>query len=100
MKFKKTNHWYLGRSTHANVLHGVESVALLILCHCRPITRKMALLLLKEVRLLFHVLGTTRDDDLPVLDVINKACPAVLEKCLPYLPPSGTNHEAEKVNGL
>ena len=77
------------RSSHANVLHGVESVALLILCHSRPIARKMALLLLKEVRLLFHVLGTTRDDDIPVLDVINKACPAVLEKCLPYLPHSG-----------
>ena len=49
----------------------------------------MALLLLKEVRLLFHTLGTTRDDELPVLDVINKACPAVLEKCLPYLPYTG-----------
>ena len=48
------------RSPHAGVLCEVEGFALVMLCNCRPITRKLAVLLLKEVKSLFSILGFSK----------------------------------------
>ncbi|XP_064619246.1 protein furry-like isoform X4 [Lineus longissimus] len=76
------------KSAHAPVLNEVEGFALVMLCNCRPYTRKLAVQLLKEIRNLCTVLGTTKQvDDACVIDVLDKACPFIVEKILPHLPP-------------
>ncbi|CAD7002946.1 unnamed protein product [Ceratitis capitata] len=68
-------------------LHFVEGFALVLLCHYRPFLRKLAAMILKEVKNLMKALGIPETEP-PVIDVIDKCCPQVLEKCLPHLPPS------------
>ncbi|XP_077984034.1 protein furry homolog-like [Glandiceps talaboti] len=76
------------RSPHSNIINYVEGFALVILCSCRPVTRKLSVLILKECRALYAALGYSKVDDDPVIDVIDKACPSVVENLLSYLPPS------------
>lgn len=45
------------RSSYSNVLHAVEGFALVLLCSFQVATRKLAVLILREVRALFHALG-------------------------------------------
>lgn len=66
-------------------LHFVEGFALVLLCNCKPFLRKSAANILKEVKNLMKVL-TLSETEPPLIDVIDKCCPLVLEKCLPYLP--------------
>ncbi|XP_067645046.1 protein furry isoform X3 [Eurosta solidaginis] len=68
-------------------LHFVEGFALVLLCNYRPFLRKLAAMILKEVKNLMKALGIPETEP-PVIDVIDKCCPQVLEKCLPHLPPS------------
>ncbi|XP_053953157.1 protein furry-like isoform X1 [Anastrepha ludens] len=68
-------------------LHFVEGFALVLLCNYRPFLRKLAAMILKEVKNLMKALGIPETEP-PVIDVIDKSCPQVLEKCLPHLPPS------------
>ncbi|CAH1777850.1 unnamed protein product [Owenia fusiformis] len=74
------------KSTHANVLNEVEGFALVMLCNCRPLTRKLAVLLMKEVRNLFNVIGVSKVDDPLVIDVLDRACPSILEGIQDKLP--------------
>ncbi|XP_075160591.1 microtubule binding protein furry isoform X3 [Haematobia irritans] len=69
----------------ATTLHFVEGHALVLLCNYRPYLRKLAAMILKEVKNLMRALGLPETEP-PLLDVIDKCCPQVLEKCLPYLP--------------
>lgn len=41
----------------SGVLHLVEGLALVVLCSCRPATRRLAVNVLKEVRALHTALG-------------------------------------------
>ncbi|XP_055840446.1 protein furry isoform X2 [Episyrphus balteatus] len=66
-------------------LHFVEGFALVLLCNCRPFLRKLAAIILKEVKNLMKALGIPETEP-PVIDVIDKCLPQVLEKCLPHLP--------------
>ncbi|XP_050332933.1 protein furry isoform X2 [Bactrocera neohumeralis] len=68
-------------------LHFVEGFALVLLCNYRPFLRKLAAMILKEVKNLMKALGIPETEP-PVIDVIDKSCAQVLEKCLPHLPPS------------
>lgn len=43
--------------TPLGVLHVVEGLALVVLCSCRPATRRLAVNVLKEVRALHTALG-------------------------------------------
>ncbi|XP_023930548.1 protein furry homolog-like, partial [Lingula anatina] len=79
------------RSSHANVMNEIEGFALVMLCNCKPLTRKLAACILKEVRTLFSILGTSKVDDPCVIDVIDKAMPNIIEKLLPYLPSQEKN---------
>lgn len=45
------------RSPHSTVLHAVEGLALLLLCSCQTSTRKLAVTVLREIRLLFTAIG-------------------------------------------
>ncbi|XP_037818190.1 protein furry isoform X4 [Lucilia sericata] len=69
----------------ATTLHFVEGYALVLLCNYRPYLRKLAAMILKEVKNLMKALGIPETEP-PLLDVIDKCCPQVLEKCLPHLP--------------
>lgn len=45
------------RSSYSNVLHAVEGFALVLLCSFQVATRKLAVLILREIRALFLALG-------------------------------------------
>lgn len=47
----------LERSPTLGVLHVVEGLAIVVLCSCRPATRRLAVNVLKEVRALHTALG-------------------------------------------
>ncbi|XP_078684764.1 protein furry homolog-like isoform X1 [Branchiostoma floridae x Branchiostoma belcheri] len=72
-------------SPHARVLHRVEGFALVILCSCRPVTRKLGVIILKEVRTLLGTTGRSSTEDETCIDVMDRICPAVVETCLPFL---------------
>ncbi|XP_059157209.1 protein furry homolog isoform X2 [Physella acuta] len=77
-------------SAHVNidVLHEVEGLCLVMMCSCRVVTRKLALHLLREVRNIFNIYSDEQLSISSLLEVIDKACPAVLEKLMPLLPTS------------
>ena len=59
------------------------------LCSYRPVTRRVALMILKEVRLLREVLGNSvPTDDANVMDVIDKATPVIIARHIETLMPS------------
>ncbi|XP_055608943.1 protein furry isoform X4 [Uranotaenia lowii] len=78
-----------GKKNHelplATTMHMVEGFALVMLCNCRPAPRKFAVNILKEVKNLMKALGLVENEP-PLIDVIDKCCPQVLEKCLHMLP--------------
>lgn len=61
-------------------LHKTEAFAILTLCSCRQPNRRLAALILKETRSLL-LLFARKSDEEPVLDVIDRVCPQVVEKC-------------------
>nr|AOV18883.1 furry [Lymnaea stagnalis] len=73
---------------NVDVLHEVEGLCLVMMCSCRVVTRRLALHLLKEVRNIFNMYPDDQINVSSLLEVIDKSCPAVLEKLMPLLPPS------------
>lgn len=69
----------------AVTLHLVEGFALVMLSTCRLYPRKLAVHILKEVKNLMKSLGLPETEP-AVIDVIDKCCPQVLDKCLYMLP--------------
>uniref|UniRef100_A0A182YPI0 Protein furry n=1 Tax=Anopheles stephensi TaxID=30069 RepID=A0A182YPI0_ANOST len=69
----------------ATTMHMVEGLALVMLCNCRSQPRKFAVSILKEVKVLKKLLGIPETEP-ALIDVIDKCCPQVLEKCLHMLP--------------
>lgn len=67
------------RSPHSTVLHAVEGLALLLLCSCQTSTRKLAVSVLREIRLLFTTIGQADDDDKPMIEVMDQLAPSVLD---------------------
>uniref|UniRef100_A0A8D2MUN0 FRY microtubule binding protein n=1 Tax=Zonotrichia albicollis TaxID=44394 RepID=A0A8D2MUN0_ZONAL len=61
------------RSPYSNVLHAVEGFALVLLCSFQVATRKLAVLILREIRSLFL------DDDRPMIDVMDQLSSSILE---------------------
>uniref|UniRef100_A0A8C8DYS1 Furry homolog b (Drosophila) n=1 Tax=Oryzias sinensis TaxID=183150 RepID=A0A8C8DYS1_9TELE len=70
------------RSPHWSVLHAVEGLALLLLCSCQISTRKLAVSVLREIRLLFAALGHAEDDDKPMIEVMDQLSPAVMDSII------------------
>ncbi|XP_076833459.1 protein furry homolog isoform X6 [Brachyhypopomus gauderio] len=60
-------------------LRALEGLALILLCSCHVATRKLAVSILREVRLLLLAVGNAEDVERPVLEVLDQASPVVLE---------------------
>uniref|UniRef100_A0A671PA98 Furry homolog a (Drosophila) n=1 Tax=Sinocyclocheilus anshuiensis TaxID=1608454 RepID=A0A671PA98_9TELE len=69
------------RTSHSTVLHAVEGLALVLLCSCQTGTRKVAVSILREVRQIFLTIGQNevREDERPMIDVLDQLSPVVLE---------------------
>ncbi|KAB5550606.1 hypothetical protein PHYPO_G00055700 [Pangasianodon hypophthalmus] len=63
----------------STVLRALEGLALVLLCSCHTATRKLAVSVLRELRLLLLTVSHTEDDERPMLDVLDQASPVVLE---------------------
>ncbi|XP_060753685.1 protein furry homolog isoform X3 [Neoarius graeffei] len=61
------------------VLRALEGLGLVLLCSCHTATRKLAVSVLRELRLLLLTVSHTEDDERPMLDVLDQASPVVLE---------------------
>ncbi|XP_070197468.1 protein furry-like isoform X3 [Littorina saxatilis] len=87
---ERGDHLFLGPSPeqimNLDVLHEVEGLCLVMMCSCRVMTRKLAIHLLKEVRNIFASYSVTQGMAVCLLDVIDKACPHIVEKLLTHLP--------------
>ncbi|XP_011494859.1 PREDICTED: protein furry [Ceratosolen solmsi marchali] len=70
-----------------NVFHLVEGFSLVMLCNCRLYPRRLAVHILREIKLLLKTFASLEDDQ-PVIDVIDAYCPSVLEKYYYMLPPA------------
>ncbi|XP_046667613.1 protein furry isoform X2 [Homalodisca vitripennis] len=82
------------RSDHAlreqsvcSVFHQVEGFALVMLCNNRLCPRRLAVHILREVKTLIKAFGALEDDQ-PVIDVIDRCCPQVVDSCMAMLPPA------------
>lgn len=60
----------------ATTVHFVEGFGLVMLCNCRPYPRKLAVVILKEIKLLARALGLPETEP-PLIDAIDKCCPQV-----------------------
>uniref|UniRef100_A0A4W3ID12 Furry homolog, like n=1 Tax=Callorhinchus milii TaxID=7868 RepID=A0A4W3ID12_CALMI len=69
----------LERSAYSSVFHAVEGFALVVLCSCRPATRRLAVNVLREIRTLFTALGLSKGDEELTIDVMDRLSPSVLE---------------------
>ena len=65
-------------------LHKAEAVAIVMLCSHRQPTRRLSALILKECRSLLLLFGK-KNNEKPILDVIDRVCPQVVENCLSYI---------------
>ncbi|MCI4386103.1 hypothetical protein PGIGA_G00058350 [Pangasianodon gigas] len=63
----------------STVLRALEGLALVLLCSCHTATRKLAVSVLRELRLLLLTVSHTEDDERPMLDALDQASPVVLE---------------------
>ncbi|XP_049323212.1 protein furry homolog isoform X2 [Astyanax mexicanus] len=67
------------RAPHFAVLHALEGLALVLLCSCHTATRKLAVAILREVRIILLTTGNSEEDERPMLDVLDQVGPVVLE---------------------
>ncbi|XP_031641702.1 protein furry homolog-like isoform X14 [Oncorhynchus kisutch] len=81
----------LERSPLWGVLHVVEGLALVVLCSCRPATRRLAVNVLKEVRALHTVLGIAKGDEELAIDVMDRQSASVLESFIHLTGADQTN---------
>ena len=71
---------------YIHVLHCVEGFALVMLCSTKPMHRKLALMVLREVRCLAKaMLGNKTSNEVTCVDIIEEHAPAVIEKALSYV---------------
>ncbi|KAK9877860.1 hypothetical protein WA026_020090 [Henosepilachna vigintioctopunctata] len=71
-------------ATLTTALHFVEALTLVMLCNNRLTTRRVSVLILKEVKTLFKLLNCT--DVQAAIEVMDKYCPEIVEKHLAQLP--------------
>lgn len=69
----------------STTFHLVEALGLVMLCNCRSVPRKLAVHILKDVKNLRKSLGVPETEP-PLIDVMDKYCIQVLDKCVHMLP--------------
>ncbi|XP_052391588.1 protein furry homolog-like isoform X2 [Carassius gibelio] len=82
---------HLERSPLWTVLHVVEGLALVVLCSCRPATRRLSVNVLKEVRSLHMALGIAKGDEELAIDVMDRLSASVLESFIHLTGADQTN---------
>ncbi|XP_069960081.1 protein furry isoform X3 [Cherax quadricarinatus] len=75
------------RGDHSDVLRLAEGFALVLLCSCRQAPRRVAVAIMREVKLLAKALSEEDPINHPVIDVMDKWCGSVVEGVLSLLPP-------------
>lgn len=70
----------------SSVLHLVEALALVMLCTYRLTTRRLSVMILKEVKSLLKILNCSEFP--PVIDIMDQCCYQVVEKAIHLLPPT------------
>lgn len=60
----------------STTMHLVEGLGLVMLCNCRSYPRKLAVMILKEIKLLVKALGLAETEP-PLIDILDKFCPQV-----------------------
>ncbi|XP_019752122.1 protein furry homolog-like isoform X1 [Hippocampus comes] len=73
------------------VLHVVEGLAMVVLCSCRPATRRLGVNVLKEVRALHTALGIGKGDEELAIDVMDRLSASVLESFIHLTGADQTN---------
>lgn len=68
----------------SSVLHLVEAFALVMLCNYRLSNRRLSVHILRDVKTLTRALNCS--DDQAAIDVMDRCCLQVVEKCVPFLP--------------
>ncbi|XP_053287004.1 protein furry homolog-like isoform X4 [Pleuronectes platessa] len=81
----------LERVPPLGVLHVVEGLAVVVLCSCRPATRRLAVNVLKEVRALHTALGIGKGDEELAIDVMDRLSASVLESFIHLTGADQTN---------
>uniref|UniRef100_A0A4W6EB88 Furry homolog, like n=1 Tax=Lates calcarifer TaxID=8187 RepID=A0A4W6EB88_LATCA len=81
----------LERIPPLGVLHVVEGLAMVVLCSCRPATRRLAVNVLKEVRALHTALGIGKGDEELAIDVMDRLSASVLESFIHLTGADQTN---------
>ncbi|XP_042272441.1 protein furry homolog-like isoform X11 [Thunnus albacares] len=81
----------LDRTPPLGVLHVVEGLAMVVLCSCRPATRRLAVNVLKEVRALHTALGIGKGDEELAIDVMDRLSASVLESFIHLTGADQTN---------
>ncbi|XP_057694873.1 protein furry homolog isoform X1 [Corythoichthys intestinalis] len=64
---------------YAAALHAVEGLALVLLCSCQLSTRRLAVNILKEIPGLFAVIGQSENDDKPLIEIMDRFSPVIVE---------------------
>uniref|UniRef100_T1J0K0 DAD domain-containing protein n=1 Tax=Strigamia maritima TaxID=126957 RepID=T1J0K0_STRMM len=70
----------------ANVLHCVEGFSLVMLCNSRLPPRRLAVHVLKEIKLLDKSLNCCKEEEQPIIDVLDKESPVIVDKIVHLLP--------------
>ncbi|XP_039895986.1 protein furry homolog-like isoform X11 [Simochromis diagramma] len=81
----------LERNLPLGVVHVVEGLALVVLCSCRPATRRLAVNVLKEVRALHTALSISKGDEELAIDVMDRLSASVLESFIHLTGADQTN---------
>ncbi|XP_066576040.1 protein furry homolog-like isoform X3 [Amia ocellicauda] len=81
----------LERMPCSSVFHVVEGLALVVLCSCRPATRRLAVNVLREVRALYTALGISKGDEELAIDVMDRMSASVLESFIHLTGADQTN---------
>uniref|UniRef100_A0A1I7TWL2 MOR2-PAG1_N domain-containing protein n=1 Tax=Caenorhabditis tropicalis TaxID=1561998 RepID=A0A1I7TWL2_9PELO len=74
-----------GTNSTLNVLHQMEGLAIVYLCQTRSNPRKIAVNILKEIQLIYDLLGMEMMDT-SVIDVLDQATPYVVKKYIEHVP--------------
>ncbi|XP_061834044.1 protein furry homolog-like isoform X4 [Nerophis lumbriciformis] len=86
-----SSHSLSAERSSLGVLHMVEGLAMVVLCSCRPATRRLAVNVLKEVRALHTTLGIGKADEELAIDVMDRLSASVLESFIHLTGADQTN---------
>ncbi|CAB3401270.1 unnamed protein product [Caenorhabditis bovis] len=68
-----------------SVLHAIEGLTIVYLCQTRSTPRKIAIQLMREVKILIDILGI-ENTDTPLITVLDQATPYVVKKYIEHVP--------------